>query len=112
MSNFAQIFDEVDTQCTSRGPKILKEALRKEKGHFLLKKCSEAFVDKAPDETIEKTYVGIFNGEKTANALSAHVVSMYANVIDNFVKQKDSGKMLRKTLLSETPHVAHAYQIR
>lgn len=34
----------------------LKDAIQKCKGHLLPRKCTEGFIDKAPDKAIDKSY--------------------------------------------------------
>lgn len=100
MSDIAKIFDVVDTpaEALQQPEKVvdkrqaLKDALRKGKGHLLPKKCTEGFVEKAPDDVIEKVYSEYVQreihekGEKTAKALSSHAISMYTNVVGNVVQ--------------------------
>lgn len=61
------------------------------------------FIAKVPEEAIDKTYNAYMqyelheNGEKTAKALSVHVVNRYANIVGNFV-QLDSVDALNQDI--------------
>lgn len=85
----AEEYEHIDNPADKR--QVLKEALQKGKGHLLPKKCTEGFIDKAPDEAIDKVHADFIQkelcekGEKTAKALTTHVVSLYANLVGNFV---------------------------
>lgn len=75
----------------------------KRQGTPLIKEVYKGFVDKAPDEAVEKTYVEYVQRElhekeeKTIQALSSHAISVYANVVRNVV-QLDSAEGMRKDI--------------
>ena len=66
VNELAEIFDVVDTPAEAfekqeKQPvdkrQVLRDAIRQQgKAHLLPKKCTEGFVDKAPDNKIEQTY--------------------------------------------------------
>ena len=77
----------------------LKSAIDKGKAHLLGSKWTHKRVDKASDETINKTYAEYKQrelnekGEKTAEALGKHVINLYSTGISRFVKIRDVKKL-------------------
>ena len=77
----------------------LKSAIDKGKVHLLGSKWTHKRVDKASDETINKTYAEYKQrelnekGEKTAEALGKHVINLYSTGISRFVKIRDVKKL-------------------
>ena len=77
----------------------LKSVIDKGKAHLLGHKWTHGRVDKASDETINKTYAEYRQrelnekGEKTAEALGKHVINLYSTGISRFVKFRDVKKL-------------------
>ena len=77
----------------------LKSVIDKGKAHLLGHKWTNGRVDKASDETINKTYAEYKQrelnekGEKTAEALGKHVINLYSTGISRFVKFRDVKKL-------------------
>ena len=77
----------------------LKNVIDKGKAHLLGHKWTHGRVDKASDETINKTY-GEYKakelsekGEKTGKALGKHVINLYSTGISRMVKIRDVHKL-------------------
>ena len=77
----------------------LKSVIRKRKAYLLENKWIHEKVDKASDETINKTYAEYKQrelnekGEKTGKALGKHVVNLYSTRISQVVKIRDVKKL-------------------
>ena len=77
----------------------LKSVIDRGKAHLLGHKWTHERVDKASDETINKTYAEYKQhelnekGEKTAKALGKHAVELYSNEISWWFKIKDVKKL-------------------
>lgn len=95
--NIADIFDIVDTPAPQQESEstdkrqVLKDAIRRGQKHLLPKKCTDASLDKASPEAIEKLHNDFVQrgiqekGENTARALSSQAITLYAKVVDNVV---------------------------
>ena len=76
-------------------PECLKSVINKGQTHLLGHKWTHKRVDKASDETINKTYAEYKQrelnekGEKTGKALGKHVINLYSNGIARWLKIKD-----------------------
>lgn len=109
VADITEIFDNVDTLPPQHQDKpidkrqALKEAIRRGQKHLLPKKCTEASLDKASPETVDKLYTEFVQrelqekGEKTAKALSSQAISMYSKVVGRVV-QLDSAESLCKDI--------------
>ena len=77
----------------------LKSVIGEGKTHLLGHKWTEERMDKASDETINKTYAAYKQrelnqkGEKSAKALGKHVINLYSIGISRFVKIRDVKKL-------------------
>ena len=77
----------------------LKGVIDKGKGHLLGHKWTHGRVDKASDETINKTYAEYTQselyekGEKTGKALGKHVINLYSPWISPWLEIKDVKKL-------------------
>ena len=77
----------------------LKSVIDRGKAHLLGHKWTHERVDKASDETINKTYAEYKQcelnekGEKTGKALFKHVINLYSTGISRWVKIKDVKKL-------------------
>ena len=77
----------------------LKGTIEKGKAYLLGYKCTHGRVDKASDETINKTYAEYRQRElnekyeKTGKALGKHVINLYSTSISRWVKVKNAKKL-------------------
>ena len=82
-----------------RKRECLKSVISKGKAYLLGSKWTQEKVDKASDETINKTYAAYKQrelnekGEKTGEALGKHVIKLYSNGISRVVKIRDVKKL-------------------
>ena len=91
--------DTVDTQKEGIGQhrkgECLKSVISKGKAYLLGSKWTHEKVNKASDETINKTYVEYKQrelnerGEKTGKALGKHIINLYSTGISRVVKIRD-----------------------
>ena len=86
-----------------RKRECLKSVISKGKAYLLGSKWTQENVDKASDETINKTYAKYKQrelnekGEKAAKALGKHVVNLYSTGISRVVKIRDVKKLQQDT---------------
>ena len=79
----------------------LKSAIGSGKAYLLGSKWTNERVDKASDETINKTYAEYKQrelnkkGEKTGKTLGKHVINLYSTGISRWLKIKDIKKLLQ-----------------
>ena len=79
----------------------LKSAIGSGKAYLLGSKWTHEKVDKASDETINKTYAEYKQrelnkkGEKTGKTLGKHVINLYSTGISQWLKIKDIKKLLQ-----------------
>ena len=79
----------------------LKSAIGSGKAYLLGSKWTHERVDKASDETINKTYAEYKQrelnkkGEKTGKTLGKHVINLYSTGISQWLKIKDIKKLLQ-----------------
>ena len=77
----------------------LKSVIDKGKVHLFGHKWTHERVDKASDETINKTYAGYRQcelnekGEETGRAFGKHVINLYSTGISRWLKIKDVKKL-------------------
>ena len=82
-----------------RKRECLKSVISKGKAYLLGSKWTQEKVDKASDETINKTYAAYKQrelnekGEKTGKALGKHVINLYSTGISRVVKIRDVKKL-------------------
>ena len=82
-----------------RKQECLKSVISKGKVYLLGSKWTQEKVDKASDETINKTYTEYKQrklnekGEKTRKALGKHVITLYSTRISRVVKIRDVTKL-------------------
>ena len=98
--------DTVDTPKETieqhRKRECLKSVISKGKVYLLGSKWTLEKVDKASDETINKTYVEYKQrevnekGEKTGKALGKHVINLYLTGISRVVKVRDANNNNRQ----------------
>ena len=71
----------------------LKSAISKGKAYLSAGKWTQEKIDKAGDETINKTAWTERKGEKTAKALGKHVINLYSTSISRLLKIKNVKKL-------------------
>ena len=82
-----------------RKRECLKSVISKGKAYLLGSKWTQEKVDKASDETINKTHAAYKQrelnekGEKTGKALGKHVINLYSTGISRVVKIRDVKKL-------------------
>ena len=82
-----------------RKRECLKSVISKGKAYLLGSKWTQENVEKASDETINKTYAEYKErelnekGQETGKTLSTHVINLYSTGISRVVKVRDAKKL-------------------